>query len=155
MEDETHYHRVYWHTLGTPQTKDLLVYERPDGKEMGFTPRITDDGRYLTLTVWRGTDPQNRFYYREVDSADPFLRLLDAADANHRFIGNSGTLFYFHTTCAAPRGRVIAIDIQQPEQASWRELIAEKDSVLTSVLMINHQFVLTYLHDAHYQCCLS
>ncbi len=36
--------RLYWHTLGTPQADDRLVYERPDRPELQFNPFITDDG---------------------------------------------------------------------------------------------------------------
>src|SRR5690348_9520706 len=31
-EDQSSYNRVYWHSLGTPQEEDPLVYERPDDK---------------------------------------------------------------------------------------------------------------------------
>ncbi|HLZ62012.1 MAG TPA: S9 family peptidase, partial [Ktedonosporobacter sp.] len=67
-EDENNFRRVYWHEAGTPQEKDQLVYERPEEKELGFDPIITHDGQYLLLNVWHGTDPKNRFYYREVAS---------------------------------------------------------------------------------------
>src|SRR5438105_2605674 len=88
-EDQSNFNRVYWHTLRTPQSEDQLVYERPDAKELSFSPFITDDGTYLALFVWHGTDPNNRFYYRKVDSSAPFIRLLDEADASYNFIGNS------------------------------------------------------------------
>ena len=150
-EDASNFNRVYWHTLGTPQPEDQLVYERLDAKELGFTPIITDDGKYLLLHVWHGTDPKNRIYYREVESDGPFIRLLDEADASYNFIGNSGPLFYFHTDMDAPRGRVIAIDVERSERANWKELVLQQDDVISFVLMVHHQFVVVYLHDAHHK----
>ena len=149
-EDRINFNRVYWHTLDTPQTADQLIYERPDAKELNFSPHISDDGRYLVLHVWQGTEPKNRIYYREVDSNGPFIRLLDEADARYSFIGNSGSLFYFQTNLDAPLGRIIAIDTQNPGREHWQELIPPQDDVLAFVLMVNHQFVAGYMHNAHH-----
>jgi len=61
-EDQTHFQRVYFHQLGTPQAADRLVFEQPEAKERLFYPRITDDGVYLLLRVTQGTAPENRWY---------------------------------------------------------------------------------------------
>lgn len=149
-EDQSCYSRVYWHRLGTPQEDDQLVYERPEAKELGFSPFISDDGKYLMLHVWLGTDPKNRFYYREVESDGPFIRLLDDFDAAYHFIYNVGPIFYFHTNFDAPRGRIIAIDSEQPERANWREVLPEQADVIASVCVANQQFIVTWKHDAHH-----
>lgn len=148
-EDENSYNRVYWHKLGTPQTEDPLVYERPDDKELGFSSIVTEDGKYLLLHVWHGTDPKNRIYYRELNGQVPFIRLLDEADAMYSFIGNDGPLFYFHTDLNAPRGRIIAIDTKNPARKNWKEILPQEEDVISSVSVINNQFVVVYKHDAH------
>ncbi len=149
-EDQTNFNKVYWHRIGTDQAQDELIYERPDAKELGFSPFITDDGSYLLLEVWHGTDPKNRVYYREAASSGSFVRLLDEADASYSFIGNDGPVFYFQTDLEAPRGRIIAIDIRQPESANWRELVPEQEDVIAFALMVNSQFVISYMHHAHH-----
>jgi len=149
-EDENNFNRVYYHRLGTPQAQDQLVFERPDFKELGFAPSITDDGKYLVLNVYHGTDPKNRIYYREVDASGPFIRLLDEAEASYSLIDNDGTLFYFQTDWQAPRGRIIAIDLKQPAREHWREIIPEQPEVISFATMVNHQFVVAYLRDAHH-----
>jgi prolyl oligopeptidase len=149
-EDQSNFSRVYWHTLDTSQDADTLVYERPDAKELGFDPFITDDGKYLILHVWHGTDSQNRVYYREVESNAPFIRLLDDADAAYNFLGNDGTLFYFNTDLDAPRGRVIAIDTRAPERTNWRELVPQQPDTLAFAFFIHHEFLLVYMPDAHH-----
>lgn len=149
-EDQSCYSRVYWHTLGTPQTEDQLIYERPETKELGFSPFITDDGKYLMLHVWLGTDPKNRLYYREVASDGQFIRLLDDFDAAYHFIHNVGPVFYFQTDLDAPRGRIIAIDSERPERANWREILPEQDDVIDFAAVVNQQFVVTAKQDAHH-----
>lgn len=150
QEDQTNFNKVYWHRVGTTQEEDVLVYEQPDQKELAFDPFITDDEQYLLLHVWHGTDPKNRVYYREVASDAPFVRLLDEADASYNFIGNDGPLFYFQTDLDAPRGRIIAIDIRQPERENWRELLPEQEDVIAFALMVNSQFVIAFMHHAHH-----
>lgn len=150
-EDQSNYSRVYWHTLGTPQSEDQLIYERPEAKELSFSPIITDDGSYLVLHVWHGTDPENRLYYRSVDSDGPFVRLLDEADAAYNLIGNNGSIFYIQTNLDAPRSRIIAIDLERTGRANWQELIPQQDDVMDFVIMVNNQFVVTYMRDAHHE----
>jgi prolyl oligopeptidase len=149
-EDQSRYSRVYWHLLGTPQEEDLLVYERPDAKDLGFSPFITDDGKYLVLHVWLGTDPRNCLYYREVASDGPFIRLLDDFDAAYTFIHNVGPVFYFHTDLDAPRGRIISIDITAPERENWLEIIPEQEDTIAFVIAVNKQFVVVSKRDAHH-----
>ncbi|GER87962.1 prolyl endopeptidase [Dictyobacter vulcani] len=150
-EDQSKFSRVYWHLLNTPQSEDELIFERPEAKELSFTPHISEDGQYLFLIVWNGTDPRNRLYYREVESTDPFIRLLDEADASYDLIGNDGPVFYLQTNLNAPKCRIIAIDSRQPQRENWHELIAEQDDVIAFAQIVHQQFVITYMHDAHHQ----
>jgi len=149
-EDESCYSRIYWHSLGTAQEEDVLIYERPDAKELSFSPLITDDGSYLLLRVWLGTDPKNRLYYRKVASHNTFVRLLDDFDAAYHFLHNVGSVFYFQTDLDAPRGRVIAIDVEHPERANWREVVPVQDDALGVVAVVSQQFVAVYKQDAHH-----
>ncbi len=158
-EDQSNYSRVYWHTLGTPQSADRLVFERPEAKELSFSPFTTDDGRYVVLNVWHGTDARNRIYYRsmlsntdnEATNATPFIRLLDEADASYALIGNDGPLFYIRTNLNAPHGRIVAIDTAHPERTRWQQLVAEQEDVIDFAFIVNQQFVIGYLHDAYHQ----
>ena len=148
---DTHYHhKLYYHRIGTPQSEDVLVYERPDQKEWGFSSRVTEDGKYLVIHVWKGTDRRNRVYIRSLEGeAFEVVPLLDDFDASYRFIGNEGPLFWFSTDLEAPRGRVIAVDIRRPGRSNWREVIPEMAETLEQVSLVNHRFIATYLKDAY------
>ena len=150
-EDQSCYSRVYWHVPGTEQETDTLIYERPEAKDLLFSPLITDDGKYLLLNVWLGTDPKNRVYYREVESDGPFIPLLDDFDAAYHFIHNVGPVFYFQTDLDAARGRIIAIDIHSPERSDWREVLPEQADVIAFALVVHQQFVVVYKQDAHHE----
>jgi prolyl oligopeptidase len=141
--------------VGTEQSADRLIYERPDQPDWGIGGSVTEDGRYLIMNVWLGTDRRNRVYYTDLtDAAHPDMgatpvRLLDDFDASYSFIANEGPVFYFRTDLDAPRGRVIAIDTRRPDRAAWREVIPQRDDVLESVVLVHGSFVTMYLHSAN------
>ncbi|HSF30982.1 MAG TPA: prolyl oligopeptidase family serine peptidase [Candidatus Tectomicrobia bacterium] len=143
--------RLYWHTIGTPQVDDRLVYERPDRPELHFNPLITDDSRYLMLYVWHGAIPQNRIYYRELDGDGVFVRLLDEADAHYVFLGNAGRSFYFFTNLDAPHGRIIAIDLDHPAREHWREILPPQADVIDFARLIGDHLAVVSMHDAQHQ----
>ncbi len=145
------HHRVYYHKLGTPQSDDQLVYARPDAPDLGFQPYMTEDGCFLTLHVWEGTDRRNRFYYKDLESDGEFVRLLDDLDAGYVCIGNDGTDFYFQTDFGAENSRLIAIDLTNPTRDNWRELIPEQNDAIAFSLMVNNQFVVARLYNAHHR----
>lgn len=145
-----YYQKLYYHRVGAPQSEDRLVYHRPDQKEWGFAGTVTEDGRYLIITVSQGTDPKNRVFYLDLATANaPVTELLNAFDASYNFIDNDGPVFWFHTDLDAPRGRVIAIDTRNPAPAHWQTLIPESADTLQSAGTVGQVFVINYLSHAH------
>lgn len=148
-EDQNHYSRVCWHSLASDPAADPIVYERPDFKELRFVPEISEDGRYLVLTGMVGTDPETRIHYRGLDSDGEFIRLLDEADAEFQFIDNEGDTFLVFTTLDAPRGRVVAIDLDRPAPESWWEVIPElEDATIEFVMAAGDWLVASVRRDA-------
>lgn len=157
--DRTYYNRVYWHRLGTEQDDDVLIYERPDQKDFDFWPQVSEDGKYLILTVYLGTDRRNRIYYRPLEAepsenGEDFVRLLDTADAHYRFLGCQNDRFFFFTDKDAPRGRVVAIDLKAPEPENWETLIPETEDALNHIILAGQHFISVYLHHASHRLYL-
>ncbi|NEP16958.1 MAG: S9 family peptidase [Leptolyngbya sp. SIO4C1] len=150
FEDVNYYQKLFYHRVGTPQSEDTLIYERPDQKEWGFSGSVTDDGRYLVISVWRGTEQRNLVFYKDLEDPEAeVVELIPEFEAQYGLIDNDGTTFWFQTDLDAPRSRVIAIDITQPDKANWQEIIPESEETLESVGLLNHQFIADYLKDAY------
>lgn len=150
-EDESNYNKVYFHKLGTGQSEDQLIHEQPEEKELMFSAFISDDEQYLCLHVNLGTATENRFYLKKLDSNDGFTRLLDKQDAEYSYITNIGTTFYFKTNLKAPNGRIIAVDVDNPDPENWTEVLPEQQDVIDVVKYVKDRFVVATLHDAHHQ----
>jgi prolyl oligopeptidase len=150
LKGVNYFHKLYFHKLGSPQSEDPLIYDRPDQKEWGFNGGVTDDGRYLVIHVWQGTDTRNRFFYKDLQQPEAtVVELLKDFDADYSFIDNIEATFYFRTDLKAPRGRVIAIDLAKPARTEWREVLPETQDRLQGASLVNNQLVASYLKDAH------
>jgi prolyl oligopeptidase len=144
-----------YHRLGADPADNPIVFATPDEPEWGYEPEVTDDGRLLVVTVWRGTDPENRVYV--ADLADGAERaqvrpVLDAADARYDLIGGVDGRLYLLTDKDAPRGRVVTVDVANP--AELREVIPEGPDALESVRLVGGRLAAVSLHDAHHRLAI-
>src|SRR5438132_583566 len=148
-------HKLYYHRVGQPQSGDERIYDRPDQPDWLFDGSVTDDGQYLIITVSQGTDVRNRLYFVDLDNPgkpeidNPVVRLVDKLDAEYSFVGNRGTMFYVRTDRNAPKGRIVAISIDNPREERWNTIIPENKDALESATMAGDDIVANYLQDAH------
>ncbi|HDL19063.1 MAG TPA: S9 family peptidase [Bacteroidetes bacterium] len=151
LQQQNRFPKVYFHRVGTDQSDDELIYEDPTQPDWGFSAFVTDDGRYLVLHVWQGTDRRNRIYYVKLNGSRQgrVIKLLNDFDAGYQYIDNDGSLFYFQTDLNAPKSKVIAIDVRRPNRLNWKTVIPERDDVLSGVNVINNKLVAVYMHNAH------
>lgn len=144
------YQKLYFHRLGSDQAEDRLVYARPDQPKWGFGGQVTDDGRFLVINVWQGTDERNLVFYQRLDRPEaPVLELISQFEASFEYIHNEGDAFWFLTDDQAARRRIVRIDLSQPQRAHWQDVVAEGEATLTSAAAIGGRLLLHYLRDAH------
>jgi prolyl oligopeptidase len=149
LKAANYFHKVYFHRLGTPQSEDVLIFDRPDDGELNLGAQVTDDGRYLVLHQSKGTSPNNELSVKDLEKPDaPILRLIDTADATYAPINNDGTLFWLLTTLDAPNGKVISIDLNNPGREHWKTVIPESANKLSDISIIDDTFIANYLADA-------
>ena len=145
-------HMLCFHKLGTPQTADVLVYQRPDQPEWYLGGSVTDDGRWLVVTAGKGTNPESSLFLQDLSKpGSPVEPFLDKMDASYGIVDNEGDRFFVSTNQGAPRNRLVAIRKGQTDPAQWTELIpqAKGKDVLESVSLVGGRFVATWMRDAH------
>ena len=163
------YQKMYFHKLGTDQSADPLVYERPEDKDMFVGGGVSDDGKYLIISVGKGTSPNNMVYYKDLSKPDSaIIPLVDKLENNYSFLDNIGSTFYFQTDKDAPRGRIVAVKIPEANGGGnstgslksgeyiygyrlWREVIPQAAEPIAGVGFVNNQFAVSYLKDAYSQ----
>jgi len=79
----------YYHKIGEKQADDVLVYEMPEHPQWMAAAEVTDDGKYIILTISEGCDPVNRLYYVPFDETtgipapQDFIKIVDNFDAQY------------------------------------------------------------------------
>jgi len=148
--------KVYYHRINKPQSSDELIYERKDQPDWLFDTQVTEDGTFAIITVFQGTDERTRLYYiflgdnpKKPQLNNPVVRLIDRLDATYDFVGNIGDNFLVRTDLAAPKARIVSIDINNELPNRWTTVIPEGKDALTSSRIIGKRLVASYLQDAH------
>ncbi len=146
--------QVFYHRLGRPQTDDRLMYENAAHPEWRLHVDVSDDGQYLVIAARVGTDANNRLYLIDLDNpghpnlAAPLVTLFDGADALYEFAGSADQLFFIRTTRHAPRGRLVAVDINMPDEDHWTTVVRETYDPLIAAHRADDRIVAHRLHDA-------
>ncbi|WP_231616081.1 prolyl oligopeptidase family serine peptidase [Novipirellula artificiosorum] len=140
---------LFFHRLGDDQSKDQLILERPDEPKWGFQPSVTDDGRYLVIHNWKGSEPKSQVFVKDLTNPNATVNpLIMGFDAEYECIGSREDVLYFLTDHEAPRRRLIAVTVGNSGRADWKEVVGESDDVLESVSLFGETFYLNSLKDA-------
>ncbi len=145
--------KIYYHRVGTSDAADRLVYQRPDRPDWYEGAFVTDDGRYLFITLHHGTNPENLLYY--ADLGDPMHPDVGAAvravntsdDAEYGVIGNLGATVFIQTTKDAPNRRIIALTLPDTALAHARTVVPETSHNIEAALVAGDRVVVQTLED--------
>ena len=147
LSGKTQYHKLFYHRLGTPQSKDQLVFGGEKQPNRYIFGSVTEDQRYLVIGAAQNTSG-NRLYVKDLqDPAKPPVMLQEDYLASFNYVANDGTAFFISTDIDAPNYRLIRVDLQNPGSENWQDVIPEKENVLR-VSSGGRKFFANYLVDA-------
>jgi prolyl oligopeptidase len=154
LEAELLNHQVHYHRAGTAQAQDRLIYWRRDLPRYFVGASVTEDGRYLIITLSQGSNPRNRLLYADLgdplqpDVTAPIAAIVDADVAELTVLGNDGPVFYVRTDLDAPNRRVVAIDLRrQGGYDEWTSVVPEETNALESATIAGGLLFCHYLVD--------
>jgi prolyl oligopeptidase len=139
--------KVYFHRLGTPQSEDRVIVADAARPDVGWGAEVTDDGRYLVVSSWQGTDG-NGLRFIDLGAGGKTTIAIDNFANNHIVIGNIGSTFLVRTDLGAPNYRVVAIDAADPAPEKWRDVIAEGRFPIDGASHVGGKLIVQYLEDA-------
>jgi prolyl oligopeptidase len=139
---------VYFHKLADAQSADRLVYQVTDHPTRVPSGQVTEDGRYLIISLFDGYETNATFVQDLLKPGAKAQPLFVAWDALYSFIGSKGDELYFQTTNAAPRGRVIAVNARDPAPAKWRTIVPHGDIAIANASYIGGRVLVEYTRDA-------
>lgn len=141
--------KVYFHALGTEQSEDRLVYERPESPEIGFSPQVSDNGEWLVVTASQGTDERYEIGLKDLTDPQSEIRwIVTGFENDYGLIGEDGEgRLYFRTDKDAPMGRVVRMD-PRADAVSWEEVIPEGEFTLSGAEIVGDKILAHYIEDA-------
>lgn len=137
--------KVYYHRLGDPQEKDELIYQDPSNPLRYYWAQVTEDERFLILSISEGTDG-TELWYRDFQQKDAaFKKMFKGFSNNYTVLDNLGDQLLVYHNQDAPNYKVSLVD---PSTGKMQDFIAEKSEKLESASIASGKLFLTYLKDA-------
>ncbi|MCU4164257.1 prolyl oligopeptidase family serine peptidase [Carboxylicivirga caseinilyticus] len=142
--------KIYYHKVGTTQDEDQLIYEDTEHPDWGFYAGVTDDEKYMIISVTESTSG-NALYFKSLESSDSELnKAIETFDKDYNVIDHYDGSLWVMTNDEAPKYKVIKIDVNKPGKENWTDLIPEDDkNVLQSISVVGGKIFANYQQDAH------
>jgi prolyl oligopeptidase len=144
------FRRILFHRIGNTQQDDEVVFARPDHLQWYPLARVTDDGRFLVISVFDGTAPQAQVHVLDLTDPGADLRpLVGDFDSIADIVTSRDTTFYLVTDHQAERKRLVAVELEQPDRQHWSEIIGQTPDTLLGAYQFGDKFVCHYLRSAY------
>ncbi len=150
FSNKNEYHKVFYHTLGTDQSQDRLVYKNDNAPLRNYYAGTTEDESTLVLTASESTSG-NELYIKRFGKDKDFIQIAKDFDFDYNLIDNTEDRILVMTNENAPKYKLVSIDPDHPAKKNWVDIIPEKEEVLQSVSIHGGKLVAVYLKDAYSQ----
>ncbi len=141
-------HKIYYHRIGTPQSKDELIYMNPTCPQRFYSVEVNEDETLMFLYE-SGAGAGNNLYVRDLRvSGSQFIPMTSDMDYTYGVVETLDDRILLLTNYEAPRWRVMEADIKHPGVQQWRTLIAEGEGVIEDASVINHHLIVSLSKDA-------
>lgn len=137
--------RVFYHKIGTPQSRDEMIFE-PKGDKVGAGGYLTENNRFLVITTFAGTSG-NQLFVRDLEGKNELITIVDDFDNDHNVLDTKEGKLLVYTNREAPNYRVVEVDPSAPAPENWKDIIPENENVLNAGTAGGFIFA-NYLEDA-------
>ena len=149
--------QILIHRLGRSAAEDPVLFEQytdgPLATTWGPYPIVDDDGHWLIVVYYTGTDSNDVWFYdleqwRKTGTLERRDLLVGEDALTDGFIAED--VFYALTTFGASNKRVLAFDLAAEEPPRYREVLAARpDAVIVGIARAPDRIVVDYLADAY------
>src|SRR5438876_6486056 len=153
LEDAVRDKKIYYHALGTPQSADRLIYERPEEPMLFIDAFVDETGRYLFFQTNKGTSNKNELFVKDLGSPlapkidAPVRALYPGHTAAYEPLGVVNGTLYVMTDRDAPNRKIIAAPIERPDVANWKTIVPESRNAIENSTMIAGKIAVNALVD--------
>ena len=137
------------HRLGTDPKEDPVVFRVSKRDTFLWGPVQSSDRRFVLFDSGERNERKTTYYVLDLQQQNAEAkRLFEVEDTRFKFVDAVGEKLLFDTAIDAPRGRLVSVDLNQPKQENWQELIPESEDALLAVVPADKYLIGQYLHNA-------
>lgn len=145
---KTEYQKIFFHKIGTQQSSDVLIYEDKEHPLRYVGAGLTEDERFLILSISEGTDGSEIKVKDLSDkNAKEFTTLVPGFKTNANVVDNVGGKLLVQTNDAAPNYKVVLMDPKNLKNAA-ATIIPEQKEKLEGVSTGGDKLFASYLKNA-------
>jgi prolyl oligopeptidase len=147
LTQKNEFHKVYYHSLGKPQSEDELIYEDKLHADRNFSAQVTHDENYLVIYGSESTSGQSMIVKDLSGTQNNFIPIVTNFDNEYSVVENIGNQFYVFTNCKAPRYKLVKVSLNNPSQDNWEDVLAQKEDLLEGVSFCGNKIISNYLKN--------
>lgn len=130
LSAKTDEHRLFYHKLGTSQKNDPVVFGETQ-KRRYISGNVTEDGKYLLIRASVSTSG-NELYLKDLTQQNnPIVAIINNFDAETTLLDNQEETLFLVTNLNAPNKRIVKVNVKNPLQENWVDIIPETNNVLS------------------------
>ena len=131
LSSKTDQHILYYHKLGTEQKSDKVIFGAVSLEKNRYVRGyVTDDNRFLVIDAAINTTG-NKLFIKDLSKNSSLKTIVDNYDSNTYLLDNNGTNLILVTDFNSPNKRIVKTNFSNPSQNNWKDLIPEKEFVLS------------------------
>ena len=139
--------RVYVHSLGKASGSDVEIFGKGYGPEKIIGLSLSEDGQYLIATIHYGSAAKKtEVYARDLLKGKQWIPIVTDIDARFR-PDVALNVLYLETDWKAPNGRILKVDLKDPAQEKWREIIPESDATIVGFSAVSGRVFVNFLKE--------
>jgi prolyl oligopeptidase len=145
--------KIYYHVLGTAQSADRLVYERPEEPTLFIDAGVDETGRYLFFLTNKGTSNKNELFVKDLGNPlapaidAPVVALYPGHTAGYEPLGVVEGTLYLLTDRDAPNKKVVSVPLAKPAVANWKTIVPEGRTAIQGATLVAGRLAVNALED--------
>ena len=137
--------RIYHHRFGDDTSEDREIFGEGYGPGQWIFVSLSADGRYLLISVSHGWS-HGELFLQDLQAGGPLVPLFEGVKAQ-LYPAFAGHHLVVQTDWQAPKGRILALDLSQPDWEDWQEIVSEGEATLQGFGAVAGQIFVHTLHD--------
>jgi prolyl oligopeptidase len=133
--------------MGKPLSEDREVFGKGYGTDALIGVQLSEDGRWLLISVDIGVPPKKvEVWTQDVDADGPIKPVVTDVEAEFKpFI--LGDRLYLWTNWNAPNWRILTADLRDAAREKWKEIVPESQWPIDGASGAAGRLFVTYLED--------